>query len=66
MVSETQCGMVVPPRPDAIAVALTRLMQDGLLARYAANARPAALAHFSFAAHGAALLRLYQSLVPAT
>jgi glycosyltransferase involved in cell wall biosynthesis len=64
MVSEAQCGMVVPPRPDAIAVALTRVGQNGLLARYAANARPAALAHFSFAAHGAALLRLYRALLP--
>jgi glycosyltransferase involved in cell wall biosynthesis len=61
-VSQAQCGMVVPPRSDAIAVALARLMQNGLLTRYSENARPAALAHFSFAAHGKALLRLYRAL----
>lgn len=56
------CGLVVPPRPDAIAVALTKLGKDGLLARCAAAARDTALAHFSFAAHGAALAALYAGL----
>ena len=57
-----ECGLVVPPRADAIAVALTKLGKDGLLARCAANARDTALAHFSFAAHGQALAALYADL----
>ena len=56
------CGLVVPPRADAIAVALAKLGKDGLLARCAANARATAVEHFSFAAHGAALARLYAAL----
>jgi glycosyltransferase involved in cell wall biosynthesis len=57
-----ECGLVVPPRADAIAVALAKLGKDGLLARCAANARATALRHFSFAAHGRALATLYADL----
>jgi glycosyltransferase involved in cell wall biosynthesis len=57
-----ECGLVVPPRADAIAVALARLGQDGLLGRCAANARATALQHFSFSAHGAALAATYADL----
>jgi glycosyltransferase involved in cell wall biosynthesis len=57
-----ECGLVVPPRADAIAVALAKLGKDGLLARCAAKARATALRHFSFAAHGRALATLYADL----
>ena len=61
-VSASGCGLVVPPRADAIAVGLAKLGKEGLLARCAATARDTALAHFSFQAHGAALAALYAAL----
>ena len=61
-VQAEECGLVVPPRADAIAVALAKLGKDGLLGRHARHARDTALRHFSFAAHGRALAQLYADL----
>jgi glycosyltransferase involved in cell wall biosynthesis len=60
-VSAGKCGLVIPPRPDALGVALSRLNRPQL-AEWGAAARRVALAEYSFAAHGERLMALYRAL----
>ena len=65
MIADADCGTIVPPRADALAACL-RSLGDGVeLARWRANARPAALRLFSFGAHGACLRDLYDAMISA-
>jgi glycosyltransferase involved in cell wall biosynthesis len=57
-------GLVVPPRPDALAAAFRRLNTDrGELARYAGRTQETALRYYSFAAHGQALRHVFEEIL---
>lgn len=56
------CGLVIPTRPDAIGVALSRLKRQTLI-DWGLAARQVALTHYSFSAHGERLRALYTELV---
>ncbi|MFD2264094.1 glycosyltransferase family 4 protein [Lacibacterium aquatile] len=57
-------GLIVPPRPDALAAAFRRLHEDrGELARYAGRTQETALRFYSFAAHGQALRKVFEELL---
>lgn len=66
MIADRDCGAIVPPRADALAACFRRLADGVELARWRANARPTALALFSYAAHGTALRAVYQELAART
>lgn len=57
-------GLVIPPRPDAIAAALRRLNHDrDELARYAGQTQDTALKYYSYAAHGHGLRKIYDEVL---
>lgn len=61
-IDAAECGMVVPPRGDAIAAALRRIATDDSLALWAPRAQATALAEYSLAAHGQRLAEVYASV----
>jgi len=63
MIAGADCGVIVPPRADALAACFRRLADGVELSRWRANARRVALELFSFAAHGARLREVYETLV---
>ncbi|MBI3516409.1 MAG: glycosyltransferase family 4 protein, partial [Proteobacteria bacterium] len=65
MIADADCGIIVPPRADALAACLRSLGDGAQLARWRANARPTALRLFSFGAHGARLRDVYDTMVSA-
>ncbi len=57
-------GVITPPRDDAIAVALIRLLEDPqALAALQSAARPTAERLYSYDAHGAALMAEYEAML---
>lgn len=57
-------GVIAPPRDDAIAVAMIRLLEDpAALAALQSAARPTAERLYSYDAHGAALRTQYEIMV---
>ena len=57
-------GLVVPPRPDALAAAFRRLNENREeLARYAGQTQEAALRYYSYAAHGHGLHKIYDEVI---
>jgi glycosyltransferase involved in cell wall biosynthesis len=65
MIADADCGVIVPPRADALAACLRGLGDRAQLARWRANARRVALSLFSFASHGARLGAVYDAMVTA-
>lgn len=57
-------GIITPPRDDAIAVSLIRLLEDpASLAALQSAARPTAERLYSYGAHGTALLAEYEGML---
>lgn len=61
-IEQAGCGAVVPATADALGRFLARADLAERIAEWAPRARPAALARYSFGAHGRALFDIYQSL----
>ncbi|MDX2104355.1 MAG: glycosyltransferase family 4 protein [Alphaproteobacteria bacterium] len=52
-------GLIVPPRPDALAVAISKLRDRAQLAEWRVRCRRVALARYSYKAFGQRLVELY-------
>jgi glycosyltransferase involved in cell wall biosynthesis len=65
LIAGDDCGVVVPPRADALAACFRRLQAGDELTRWRGNTRKTALDRFSLAAHGAQLRALYRDVVAA-
>jgi glycosyltransferase involved in cell wall biosynthesis len=63
LIADADCGVIVPPRADALAACFRRLGDGIELTRWRANARTVALDLFSFAAHGTRLRAAYAALL---
>jgi glycosyltransferase involved in cell wall biosynthesis len=63
-IEEAGAGVIAPPRDDALAVALIRLLEDpAALSALQSAARPTAERLYSYDAHGAALKAQYENML---